>query len=205
VPLPAAQAATQGARHRRLSHAPPTEAFIRTHPADELVPRLPSRPPSFTDYQLPVDPVLAASISGPGTSPAVAGGAGLSLETDPESVVTLVDLEGQIEPPVVVLVGELYGVTVAVAHRTRQQGRERDYLVFYGRLDRPGPEVVSGAKLTPMAIVGYTARGAATSQLYLEVREQVAVGSSQAAHLSELVRADKSVAVDPRNVLPVRR
>ena len=104
-----------------------------------------------------------------------------------------------------VLVGQLYGVTVVVRQRVKSAAGERDYLVFYGQLDRPGPSIVNGARLGPMAVIGYVAdAGDDEASLYLEVRQERGGMRRPTEHLSQLVQGAVSVAVDPRNVLPLR-
>ena len=74
--------------------------------------------------------------------------------------------------------------------------------MFYGRLARPGPTIVNGAELGPLAVVGYLDEE--VPELYFEVRRESAP-TDVAAHLSELVRPTVSTATDPRNVLPLLR
>ncbi len=200
-----------GARARRLARMPPSQHHLRTTAPSELIPRLPERPEAFADYQLPVDPVIAvdsAADNWPEEPRELDERARLGIEIvcDPLSPVTLMDLEGQIGRPEVVLVGELYGVTVVVRHAVSGERGERNYLVFYGNLRSPGPHVVNGARLSPLAVIGQVADGGDDeSYLYFEVRRERAPLSAPAEHLSQLVKGSVSVAVDPRNVLPLRR
>ncbi|MBW2456604.1 MAG: hypothetical protein JRI68_18950 [Deltaproteobacteria bacterium] len=205
VPLPAADRATTDARSRRIALAPPTEHVLRTRAPRELIPRLPDRPEPFADYQLPVDPALSV------TTPAAAGPAepgdrlGIIIEAEPSAPVTLVDLEGSTGRPEVVLVGQLEGVTVVVRQRVEGPAGPRDYLVIFGNLARPGPSIVNGASLGPMAVIGTVSDEEADAQLYLEVRMERGTLDRPTEHLSQLVSSSVSVAVDPRNVLPLRK
>ena len=205
LPLPPAERARAGARSRRLAVAPPSETFLRTHAPRELIPRLPDRPEPFADYQLPVDPALSV------TTPAAAGAAqpgdrlGITIEAEAGAPVTLVDLEGHTGQPEVVLVGQLMGVTVVIRHPVQGPAGPRDYLVIYGNLDRPGPRIVNGARLGPMEVIGYVGDDDLGAHLYLEVRLERGALNRPAEHLSQLVSTGVSVAVDPRNVLPLRQ
>ena len=196
--------AAMNARQRRLAAMPPTPAYLKMTAPTESIPLLPERPAEHDAYQLPVDPAISVG-------PALGGGddtaprLGVRLVSEPGAPVTLVDLEGEVGRPEVVLVGELYGVTVVVRHRVERDGDAgaREYLVFYGELDRPGPNVKTGARLSPAAVVGFLHDDEEEAPaLYLEVRQPDRALAGPAEHLSQLVT--KSVAVDPRNVLPLR-
>lgn len=212
VPLPEASASLQGgARGQRLQSRPPSAAWLRRDRPHELVPRLPERPASFTAYQLPVDPVfeVGAPLDDPMVPPGERPELGIELVTDAQTPVTLVDLEGQRGQAEVLLVGDLYGVTVVVRHVVARGDREREYLAFYGNLDRPGPSITNGARLGPMAVIGYVANAAEDDDafLYYEVRQrrEAEDAARKAEHLSDLARDSVSIAVDPRNVLPVAK
>ncbi|MEZ4437821.1 MAG: hypothetical protein R3B72_01940 [Polyangiaceae bacterium] len=211
VPLPAASAKLQGgARGARLADTPGALPHLRRQGPVGLIPRLPERPADFFAYQLPIDPVLEVLLPsdrdvGPG-----AQRLGIELVTDGGTPVSLVELENQIGQPQIALVGQLYGVTVVVRHEVKHGDGTRHYLAFYGNLGRPGPQIVNGARLGPMAVIGFLADARddaeEDSYLYFETRlEQEgarAVIESGSAHLSDLVKSSVSVAVDPRNLLP---
>lgn len=213
VPLPDAEASLAGgARVQRIGRMPPSAVHLRTTAPHELIPRLPDRPEPWGDYQLPIDPFLAVDV--PDLESDVAEPRlGIEIVAPDDQPVTLVDLQDQIGQAEVVLVGDLYGVTVVVRQRVRHPNprdgdAERDYLLFYGNLERPGPSIVNGARLGPMAVIGYVAgdddQGVEAS-LYFEVRQERSALSRPTTHLSHLVQSGVSVAVDPRNVLPLKR
>lgn len=194
----------RGARARRLSAMPPTIEHLRTTSPNDSVPRLPSRPEDYEAYLLPVDPLLRVYAAEPPSAYDEQPRHGVYLAGEPGSAVTLADLEGQEGDAEVVLVGDLYGVTVVVRQRARIGSVSHDYLVFYGELARPGPSIVSGAKLGPAAVIGYLAEDDEAA-VYYEVRQQQAELSRPAEHLSQLARSSLSVAVDPRNLLRLAR
>ena len=130
---------------------------------------------------------------------------GITIEAEPGAPVSLVDLEGHSGQPEVVLVGELMGVTVVVRQPVQGPAGPRHYLVIYGNLERPGPRIVNGARLGAMEVIGTLADGEEGAHLYLEVRLERGALDRPAEHLSQLVSSGVSVAVDPRNVLPLRR
>ena len=101
--------------------------------------------------------------------------------------------------------GHLEGVTVVIRQQVQGPAGLRDYLVVYGHLGRPGPGIVNGARLGPMAVIGTLSDEEADAQLYLEVRMERGAMDRPTEHLSQLVSDSVSVAVDPRNVLPHRK
>jgi hypothetical protein len=197
VVLPAS-GADRAARERKLGAMGPGAVTPRFGTEAGMVKRLPERPEAWRDYQLPVDPVHDVVAAGGGDT---GEGTGFEIATDGDAPVTLVELEGQTGEAEVVLVGELRGVTVVTRHRVEAPGGERRYLVIQGHLERPGPKVTTGARLGPMAVVGFVPTD--EPRLYLEVRLEHEERTP--ATLSELERDPSNVPVDPRNVLPVRR
>ncbi len=203
LPLPGA-AERLDARLRRLAEVPPSPAYLKMTAPTESIPRLPARPEPYAAYQLPVSPVIAVGTDTEPPAPGEPPRLGIKLVTEPDAPVTLIDLEGQTSRPEVVLVGELYGITVVVKHRVEHASAAgvRELLVFYGNLARPGPSITSGARLGPMAVVGFVGDGEeAEPFVYFEVRQEQAALAGPAEHLAELVR--HSVSVDARNVLPL--
>jgi hypothetical protein len=170
----------------------------------ESIPRLPNRPERYGDYQLPLDDVISVGTDLDPPAPGERPRLGIDIVGEPGAPVSLVDLEGETGRPEVVLVGELYGITVVVRHRVAVEDADgaREYLVFYGNLARPGPSVTSGAILSPMSVIGFLGDGDEEEpSLYFEVRRQDDALAGPAEHLTQLV--SKSIAVDARNVLPL--
>jgi hypothetical protein len=114
-------------------------------------------------------------------------------------------LERQTGGADVAFVGDLFGVTVVTSHLLGEPERQHRYVVVHGHLDRPGPGVVQGAKLAAGEVLGFVGDTATPGvvHLYLEVR-QVRDGIDLASvDLSRLADASITIAVDPRNVLPL--
>jgi len=206
VPLPEEEdpRAGRGARGRRLAQTALGDAprHFETSAVADHVPRLPDRPEDWRSYQLPVDPLVR--VYAPEESFDGRPRHGIELAGEAGAAVTLVDLVGQVGDAEVVLVGELYGVTVAVRHRVEGPAGERTYLVIYGRLARPGPSVVNGADLGPLSVIGYL-HDEEEPTVYVEVRERQAEPRQPAAHLHQLVDSGLTVAIDPRNVFPLAK
>jgi hypothetical protein len=201
VALPPVREPLSGARQRRLARQQPTAPGLR-HSERQQVPRKPDRSPRFTDYQLPVDPVLSVAMldDAPDSD---AGELAVRIDADPNSPISLVELNGQNGPAEVVLVGQLRGVTVITRHRVAAADGEREYLAFYGHLGKPGPRIVNGARLSPLEVVGFVGSGAGTSQAWFSLETRLMRGPLQlpVQHLNELLPL--SVATDVRNVLPL--
>ncbi|MEM1033078.1 MAG: hypothetical protein AAGN82_22215 [Myxococcota bacterium] len=203
-----------GARRRRLARRGPETALaarFETSTGVDQVPRLPDRPADWRRYQLPVEPlvrVYAPEDAGAGERARY----GVDLAGKAGAPVTLVDLEGQIGNAEVVGVGELFGVTVVVRHRVQAATTgqaERTLLAVYGQLSRPGPNIINGATLGPLAVVGYL-EDEDEATVYFEVRgsrgprREASEGDPPPSSLRRLIDPGLTVAVDPRNVLPLR-
>jgi len=178
----------------------PTASRRRVDDSDERVARLPERPSDWFAYQLPVVlrelPTVGAFKSAGGESTA------RLFPTTPGSAVQLTELENQVGDADVVAVGQLHGITVVTHHRVSREGGDTEYLVFHGQLDRPGPNVRVGAKLSALSVVGFIGDG--TGVLDFEVRELRAPLATPTHHLSDLEKTSLAFAIDPRNALPLR-
>ncbi len=200
TPCVALPPAPEPARERLVGdEAPPANARGGTR--SDLVPRLPDRPEPWERYQLPVDATAPPTVL-ESESSAARGTISVRLPTAAGSAVLLVELDGQRGECEVVAVGALKGITVITRHRVARDGGERDYLVFHGRLSRPGPSVRVGVKLGALAVVGFL--GGDPAALELDVRELRAPLAKPPSHLSELESPLLGFAVDPRNLLPLR-
>jgi hypothetical protein len=195
LPLPAAGARAD-ALGRRLAEQPASPTFLRLGDPHRAIPRLPERSERWADYQLPIDPFVAAEPVDDEQGKRLA----VRLLADADAPVTLIDLERQSGRPEVVLVGQHHGITVVIRHEVESPQGTREYLVFYGNLARPGPGITTGARLGALAVLGFLGGGdAAEPHVELEVR-QPEHPISASDDIARLVA--RSVAVDPRNVLP---
>lgn len=198
VPLPADRDANRSSRERTLArqHEP---LELRLDEGTAKVGRLPERPPEWSRYQLPVE------LAEPTSVPAIDGAPGwVSASAGGGAAIQLVTLEGQRGDAEVVAVGQLRGITVVTLHRVQRGDAEAAYLVFYGRLARPGPSVVARARLGTLAVVGFLSDASAGAKLEFAVRELRGPLPSTPPPLATLESDALGYAVDPRNVIPLR-
>jgi hypothetical protein len=158
--------------------------------------RLPDRPARIEDLALPLEP------SGPPRE----HGPVVRLPAPEGTPVALVDLEGQIGRARVLVVGPHHGITVVTHHVVTAADGAREYVVLYGNLGRPGPRVTTGEDLAPLAVVGFVGPSAAGADPHLTLSVRRLSGTALALRaVADLLAADVSTPVDPRNVLPRRR
>lgn len=184
----------------------------------DQIPRRPERPADYRRYQLPVPPLPQQSFvtSGydldqpdeeqrRGAEMKAVGHGGVDLAQKRGTPVLLVPLEHQVGDADVLLVGKLFGNSVVTHHAVREGGGLRDYIVIHGHLEKPASGLVKGTTLPAGGVVGYVGDSGSPGvvHLHLEVRrtrEGIAIGTLGAG---ELAHNSKTVACDPRNVLPL--
>jgi hypothetical protein len=206
VPLPDSSWALSPANAERKS----AREAPRSH---DLIPRRPDRPADPLALLYPVDPPVRVAFFGlgtAGTDPEDAASAltegAVDLVVDRGAAVKVASLEGQSTKAEIVALGELFGTTVVTRHEVSENGRKRQYLVFYGRLDALGPDVAIDRALDEGAVVGFAGDSGTPGfvHLHLEVRQ---VRGDLDVHPLEIGRlGDQSVGIpcDVRNVLRPR-
>ena len=188
---------------------------LRTY---DQIPRRPERPADYRKYQLPVPPLPQQSFvtSGydldlpddeqrRGAEMKAVGHGGIDLAQKRGTPVALVPLEHQVGDADVLFVGKLFGNSVVTHHAVREQNALRDYLVIHGHLEKPASGLARGATLPAGAIVGYVGDSGSPGvvHLHVEVRRTREGVSLTALGPGELTQNAKTVACDPRNVLPL--
>lgn len=184
----------------------------------DQIPRRPERPADYRRYQLPVPALPQQSFvtSGydldlpdeeqrRGAELKAVGHGGVDLAQKRGTPVALVPLEHQVGEADVLWVGKLFGTSVVTHHAVREGGALRDYLVIHGHLEKPASGLARGQTLPAGGIVGYVGDSGSPGvvHLHLEVRrarEGVTLGSLAPGQLTHNA---KTVACDPRNVLPL--
>ncbi|RYZ03564.1 MAG: M23 family metallopeptidase [Myxococcales bacterium] len=186
--------------------------------AYDQIPRRPERPSDYRKYQLPVPPLPQQSFvtSGydldlpddeqrRGAEMKAVGHGGVDLAQKRGTKVSLVPLEHQVGDADVLFVGKLFGNSVVTHHAVREGSGVRDYLVIHGHLEKPASGLAPGATLPAGGVVGYVGDSGSPGvvHLHLEVRRAREGVSLSNLGPGELVQNAKTVACDPRNVLPL--
>lgn len=185
----------------------------------DQIPRRPDRPADYARYRYPVpvppgkNPVSSGyDLNKPdseqrrGPELSAVGHGGIDLPQRRGTELHLIALEHQTGSAEVVYVGPLFGNTVVTRHSVREAGQLRDYLVLYGHLERPASGLVRGAQLTEGATLGYVGDSGSPGDvhLHLEVRRVRDGVDARSLAPGQLTHNAKTVAIDPRNVLPLR-
>jgi murein DD-endopeptidase MepM/ murein hydrolase activator NlpD len=184
----------------------------------EQIPRRPDRPRDYSLFRYPVQPLAGQSLlmSGydlnlpddsqrRGSRLKAVGHGGIDLAQHRGAEVHLVALEHQQGPAEVLYVGWLFGNTVVTLHHIHEAGAERDYLVLYGHLERAATGLDVGALVDDGAIVGYVGDSDSPGaiHLHLELRQIRSGVEARLLAPSEIVDNARTVACDPRNLLPL--
>jgi murein DD-endopeptidase MepM/ murein hydrolase activator NlpD len=184
----------------------------------DQIPRRPERPPDYRRYQLPVPPLPQQSFvtSGydldlpddeqrRGADMKAVGHGGVDVAQKRGTPVALVQLEHQVGDAVVLFVGKLFGNSVVTHHAVREGVGVRDYLVIHGHLEKPASGLHKGASVPAGSVVGYVGDSGSPGvvHLHLEVRRAREGVSLPTLREGELAHNSKTVACDPRNVLPL--
>lgn len=184
----------------------------------DQIPRRPERPADYRRYQLPVPPLPQQSFvtSGydldlpddeqrRGAEMKAVGHGGVDVAQKRGTPVALVPLEHQVGDADVLFVGKLFGNSVVTHHAVREGGSVRDYLVIHGHLEKPASGLHKGSSVPAGGIVGYVGDSGSPGvvHLHLEVRRAREGVVLQSLGGGELAHNSKTVACDPRNVLPL--
>ena len=184
----------------------------------DQIPRRPERPADYRKYQLPVPPLAQQSFvtSGydldlpddeqrRGAEMKAVGHGGIDLAQKRGTQVALVPLEHQVGDAEVLFVGKLFGNSVVTHHAVREGGVLRDYLVIHGHLEKPASGLGRGATLAAGAVVGYVGDSGSPGVVHLHLEMRRARDGVNLSTLApgELAHNSKTVACDPRNVLPL--
>ena len=183
------------------------------------IPRRPERPSKYRQYRYPVDISkndeflmsgfdlnLPDADQRRGGKLRLVGHGGIDIAARRGAEVRLVALEHQQGEADVLFVGPLIGNTVVTRHSVRESGVVREYLVFYGHLQAPASGLMRGATVAEGSVIGFVGDSDSPGaiHLHLEIRQVRSNVDSQALAKGELLLNARTVACDPRNVLPFR-
>ncbi len=183
------------------------------------IPRLPERPADYHDYRLPVPalPDQSFVMSGydldrpdaeqrRGADFHAVGHGGIDIAQKRGAEVRLVRLEHQEGDTEVIYVGPLFGNTVVTRQLVREAGTLREYLVLHGHLERAASDLKRGALLNEGAVLGFVGDSGSPGVVHLhyEARRVRAGFDGRKLEPAEITKNSRTVACDPRNVLPLR-
>jgi murein DD-endopeptidase MepM/ murein hydrolase activator NlpD len=187
----------------------------------DQVPRLPERAADFSAYRFPVAtpdrPGVPFVMSGydldrPNESQRrgrhihAVGHGGVDLTAPRGAPVRLVTLEHQDGEADVIHAGHLVGTCVVTRHALREGGRLRTYLVVYGHLDGIAPGLGPGQPAREGDLLGFVGDTGSEGlvHLHLEVRRVRDDREGKPIAPGHIMDQAWTIAVDPRNVLPLR-
>jgi murein DD-endopeptidase MepM/ murein hydrolase activator NlpD len=187
----------------------------------DQVPRLPERPADFNLYRFPVGNPSRSNgrliMSGydldrpnesqrRGAHLSHVGHGGVDLMAPRGADVRLVTLEHQDGEAEVLHAGKLIGTCVVTRHVVREAGRLRTYLVVYGHLDGIAPGLVTGRPAREGDLLGFVGDTGSEGlvHLHLEVRRLRDEREGKPTAPGHIMDQAFTIAVDPRNVLPLR-
>lgn len=194
----------------------PSES-ARVAATDPVVPRYPERPMDLQRYVLPLDLDDGAQAG----HAAVIRGATVSVSCEPGAEVRAAALDGQEGPTRVLYAGVLEGsLAVVTVHDLAPAGSRdadrhaddagaparRTALLIHRGLERVADGAVPGAALEPGKPLGFVAKAERAEGGLLELSARLMRAGVAPTDLapSRATSPGASVAVDPRNVLPLR-
>lgn len=197
-----------------LAHHDPADNWVLYDP----IPRRPDRPADYAAYRYPIA-CDACVVSGydldrPDEQQrrvrhlTQVGPGAIDLSAHRGAAVSLVALEHQQGPAVLILVGPLFGTTVVTLHHVREGGELREYLVFFGHLDAAAPALPehSGAPLGDGQLLGFVGDSGSPGFVHLHLEVRRVRGGVDANKLTPAALVDNAntIVCDPRNVLPLK-
>jgi murein DD-endopeptidase MepM/ murein hydrolase activator NlpD len=214
IPVPAANGGNSLAL-RRAAHREKSGQW-RSY---DQIPRRPDRPADYERYRYPVQPLPGQALVSSGydldkpdseqrrgSELSAVGHGGVDLAQRRGAEVRLVPLEHQSGDAEVVFVGPLFGNTVVTRHTLREGGQQRDYIVLYGHLEGAAPGLRPGTLLPSSGLVGFVGDSDSPGDvhLHLEIRRVRDGIDVRGLGPGQLTHNAKTVATDPRNLLPLR-
>jgi murein DD-endopeptidase MepM/ murein hydrolase activator NlpD len=184
----------------------------------DQIPRHPERPSDYRAYRYPVEPLAGQSLlmSGydlhlpdasqrRGHNLKATGHGGIDLAQRRGAEIHLIYLEHQVEPTELIFSGWLFGNSVVTLHTVNEGGQRREYIVIYGHLEGAAHGLLVGDLLDEGALIGYVGDSDSPGavHLHLEIRQVRAGVQARNLQPAEFVDNARTVACDPRNLLPL--
>lgn len=117
----------------------------------------------------------------------------------------LVNLEHQTADAEVLFVGEVFGNSVVTRHSVREGDRLREYVIVYGHLEGAAPGLSRGMNVREGALLGFVGDSGSPGDVHLHLEVRRVRDGVNVATLApgELTKNARTVACDPRNVMPL--
>jgi murein DD-endopeptidase MepM/ murein hydrolase activator NlpD len=185
----------------------------------EQIPRRPDRPEAYEAYRYPIptaegqklalsgfDLDLPEEQQRRGPHLKAVGHGGVDLAAPRGTEVRALPLEHQEGDAEVLYTGQLFGLSVVTRHTRKENGRLQDYVAILGHLDSVAPGLPRGARVPAGALLGAVGDSGSEGIVHLHLELRRVRDSVDVALLApgKLVANDRTIAVDPRNLLPLR-
>lgn len=138
-----------------------------------------------------------------GTMRAVGHG-GFDLPQVMGAPVKVMPLAHQVGDAKVVYVGPLFGNTVVTLHEVREGGTRGHYVVLYGHLQKPAPDLMMGRNIPAGTLIGFVGDSESEGRVHLHLEARRVRDELDIARLGPNEVLTQTIVTDPRNVLPLR-
>lgn len=131
------------------------------------------------------------------------GHGGVDLAQFMGAPINMVPLSHQVGPAEVIYVGPLFGNTVVTRHVVREAGGNRDYVLLFGHLSEPAPNLRRGYLIRSGDLVGKVGDSDSPNLVHLHLEARRVKDGVDARKLGPDGILGSTVVTDPRNVLPL--
>ena len=133
------------------------------------------------------------------------GHGGIDIAQKRGTEVHLVRLEHQEGDASVVYVGPLFGNTVVTRHLVREGGLQREYVVLFGHLERAASTIARSTVVPDGTVLGFVGDSGSPGAVHLHYEARRVREGYEAMKLEpgDITKNSRTVACDPRNVLPL--
>ena len=174
------------------------------------------RPEDYTAYRYPIAQIPFGPLVGSGYdldqpdekqrrgSMRAIGHGGFDLPQVMDAPITTIALSHQVGDAKVVWVGPLFGNTVVTLHAIREAGKLSHYVVLYGHLSHPAPNLMMGRSIQEGAVLGFVGDSESEGRVHLHLEARRVRDDFDIDRLGPNDVLTQTVVTDPRNVLPLK-
>ena len=185
----------------------------------EQIPRHPERPEEYGAYRYPIPTPEGGklAVSGfdldlpddqqrRGAHLKAVGHGGVDLAAPRGTEVRALPIEHQEGDAEVIYTGQLFGLSVVTRQARKEGGKLQEYITIHGHLDGVAPGVSKGTRAPEGTLLGFVGDSGSEGvvHLHLELRRVREGVDAAALPPGKLAANDRTIAVDPRNLLPLR-